>query len=264
MLHKQDHREYTIKSVSHAVEILEILSELQAGLSLMQLADRLKLSRNKTFRLMSTLSETGLVEQNSDSGVYRLGASSIALGQKFLKNSSVVNYAHPVIEELARKHGEAVYMSVIREDEVLFLDMADCDQQVKAAPFLGCRLPFFTNAAGKAMKALDSRDMLERFFNRRERKKPGAPDLTLLVSELDEIRTQGVAVDKHGLGDDIISVAVAVRDYAGKVVCAITLIGPSFRLFSERLENEIIPSLKLSGEQLSGRFGYLPVHAVTS
>ena len=45
--------------------------------------------------------------------------------------------------------------------------MVDCDQQVKATPLLGERFPFFTNAAGKVMKALDSRDMLERVFKRR-------------------------------------------------------------------------------------------------
>lgn len=259
MQNKPEHPEYTVKSVSYAVEILEILAELHAGLSLVQLANRFEISKNKVFRLMSTLCETGLVERDPETGVYRLGACSVALGQKFLMNSSVVNYAHPIIEQLARKHGEAVYMSVIREEEVLFLDMVDCDQQVKAASLLGRRFPFFTNAAGKVMKALDSRDMLERIFNRRGRKRVEAPDLGVLASELEEIRSKGVAVDSDGLGDGVISVAVAVRDYAGKVVCAITLIGPSFRMLSERLEKEIIPSLKEGADVLSGRFGYMPV-----
>ena len=38
-----------------------------------------------------------------------------------------------------------------------------------------------------------------------------------LASELEEIRSKGVAVDSNGLGEGVISVAVAVRDYAGKV-----------------------------------------------
>jgi DNA-binding IclR family transcriptional regulator len=255
---KPEHPEYTVKAVSYALAILELLAEHPTGLSLMQLADRFELSRNKTFRLMTTLCETGLVERDADTGMYRLGACSVALGQKFLMNSSVVNYAHPVIENLARKHGEAVYMSVIRDDEVLFLDMVDFDQQVKLNPLLGRRFPFFTNAAGKVMKALDSRDLLERIMSRRGRRKAGAPDLNHLASELEEIRSRGVAVDSGGLGEGVISVAVAVRDYAGKAVCAITLIGPSFRLLSDRLEKEIIPSLKEGADLLSGRFGYLP------
>jgi DNA-binding IclR family transcriptional regulator len=120
---------------------------------------------------------------------------------------------------------------------------------------VGKKYPFFTNAAGKAMKALDSRDLLEKMFRKRG-KKDGLADLESLESELDEIRSKGVAVDCGALGEGIISVAVAVRDYAGKVVGAITMLGPAFRMLTERLENEIIPSLIEGAEALSGKFGY--------
>ena len=207
---------------------------------------------------MSTLCERGLVERDSEAGAYQLGISSVALAQNLLKHSSVVNYAHPIMEVLARKHDEAVYMTVIKDDEVLFLDMVDCEQQVKATPMVGRRFPFFTNAAGKVMKALDSRDLLDK-FSMKQGKKGGGPDMEILASELNEIRSKGVAVDCGGLGEGIISVAVVVRDYAGKVVGAITMLGPSFRMLTERLENEIIPSLLEGGEMLSEKFGFARV-----
>jgi len=257
MARKVEDNNYTLKCVDNAFYILESLAEHQAGYSLMQLADRLVLSRNKTYRLLCTLCEKGLVERDEITGVYQLGIYSVVLGQKFIMNANVVNYAHPIIEELARKHGEAVYMSVINGDEVLFLDMVDCEQQVKATSLIGKRFPFFTNAAGKVMKALDSRDLLEKVF-KRQRQRGFAPDFDCLETEMQDIRTRGVAIDCGGLGEGIISVAVAVRDYAGKVVGAITMIGPSFRLFTERLETEIIPSLIEGGELLSEKFGYAP------
>lgn len=261
MANKGEHPEYIMKSVSCAFEILEMLTDSPAGLSLMQLAERFELTRNKTFRLMATLCDTGLVERDQESSLYRLGACSLALGQKFLMNSSMINYAHPIIEQLARKHGEAVYMSVIKDDDVLFIDMVDSNQQVKASSLLGRRFPSLTNAAGKVIKALDSRDMLERFFNRRGRKRMSAVDVSNLATELEGIRSKGVAVYSNDLGDGIISVAVAVRDYAGKAVCAITLIGPSFRMLAGRLENEIIPSMLAGAEELSMKFGYTPAYA---
>lgn len=244
---------YTVKSVDKAIQLLEILSDYQPGYSVIELAEQTGLNRNKTFRLLSTLCDKGLVDRDASLGIYQLGIYSVALGQKFIKNANVVNFAHPIIEELARKHGEAVYMSVIKDDEVLFLDMADCDQQVKASPLIGRRFPFFTNAAGKVMKSFDSRDLLERLL-----KKKGAHELENLDRELNEIRAKGVAVDKGGLGEGIISVAVAIRDYTGKVIGAITLIGPSFRMLAGRIEQEIIPSLIEEGGVLSGKFGYAP------
>ncbi len=247
--------DYTVQNVSKALELLEVLAESPERLTLPSLAERVGLSRNKTYRLLATLNDTGLVERDVLSGAYQLGAYTVALGQKLLQSSNLVSYAHPILEELARKHDEAVYMTVIKDNDVLFLNMVDCRQQIKAAPFVGRKFPFFTTAAGKVMKAVDSRDLLEKLCMRDRRR---APDLETLASELQEIRARGVAVDNGGLGEGIISVAVAVRDYAGKVVGAITMLGPSFRMFAERIENEIIPSLREGADLLSARFGYAP------
>lgn len=159
------------------------------------------------------------------------------------------------MEKLAREYDEAVYLTVIKDNEVLFLNMVDCDQQIKAEPLVGRKFPFFTNAAGKVMKALDSWDLLEKLCKRDERS-VRRPNMGELASELQEIRTSGVAVDIGGLGEGIISVAVAVRDYAGKVVGALTMLGPSVRMLAERIDNEIIPSLQEGAELLSQRFGY--------
>lgn len=147
-------------------------------------------------------------------------------------------------------------MTVLTGDDVMFLDMVDCGQKVKAAPLIGRRFPFFSNAPGKIIKALESRDM-ERIFKKGRRGKPIC-DLRTLESELVDIRRRGVAVDCNGLGDGVIGVAVAVRDYAGKVIGAITLLGPSFRMLTERLENEIVPSLIEGAAMISEKFGYSP------
>ncbi|HLO25133.1 MAG TPA: IclR family transcriptional regulator [Geobacteraceae bacterium] len=246
---------YTVQTVRKAFELLQVLAEAPDAPSLAQLSLKVGLSRNKTFRLLATLNEMGLVDRESVAGNYQLGAYSTALAQKLLKGSSVINYAHPIMEELVRKHDEAVYMTVIQEDKVLFVDMVDCFQQIKAAPLVGKSYPFFTNAAGKVMKALDSRDLLEKFFKNTGRRN-NVPDLDRLESELQEIRSTGVAVDSGGFGEGISSVAVAVRDYAGKVVGAITMLGPSFRMLAGRLESEIIPSMLEGAELLSEKFGY--------
>ena len=251
---------YSVKSVKNALEVLEILAEYEYGVHLGELATKLKLSLNCTFRIMKTLAEKGLVEYDQQQGLYRLGAFSATLAQKLLKSISVVSYAHPVLEELVRRHDETAYMTVIKDNDVLFLDMVDCGHPIKASSLVGRRLPFFTNAAGKVMRALDSRDLLEKLIKKSGRHKK-MPDMEELDAELQQIRRSGVAIDREGLGEGIISVAVAVRDYAGKVVGAITLIGPSFRLLADRLDNEIIPSMQEEAEMLSMKFGYTRAYA---
>lgn len=255
MVMARDKSAYVVQSVEHALDILEILAADPAGCSVQHIATRLSVSRNKAFRLVATLEDRGMVVRDDLSGNCRIGLATVEMAQKLINSVHLVRLAHPVMEALARRHDEAVYLTVLQGDEVLFLDMVDSGQSIKAASLVGRRFPFFTNAAGKALKALESIDVVERFF-RRHRKKECRVDLDALEHELETIRIKGVAIDVNGLGDGLVGVAVAVRDYAGKVVAAITLLGPSFRMLADRLEEEIVPSLLEGAEMLSLKFGY--------
>jgi DNA-binding IclR family transcriptional regulator len=231
---------YSVQSVENALDILESLADDSVDSTLPSLAEKLGIR---------------LVQREEHSGVYRIGLNTVGLAQRFIKGASLIKHAHPVMEELARRHDEAVYLTVLMGEDVLFLDMVDCAQSVKAAPLVGKKFPFFTNAAGKVIKALESGDLLEKFL-RKSKRKLAPEELQRLESEIDEIRRKGVAVDCGGLGEGIIGVAVAVKDYAGKVVGAITVLGPAFRLLTDRVENEIVPSLLEGAEMLSMKFGY--------
>jgi DNA-binding IclR family transcriptional regulator len=250
---------YTHLAVNKAFEVLEYLSESPTDATLQMIATKVSMTRNKTSRLLATLCDNGLLEQDKPSGSYLLGVNAFSLAQKLVRNSSVISLAHPVIEQLAKKHGEAVYMAVIKGDDVLFLDMADCDQKIKAISLIGKSFPLLGNAAGKVMKALESTESIEWLINKKRSKNKDLAGSESLLSELSEIRSNGgVAVDSEGLGEGIISVAVAVKDYAGHVIGAITMLGPSFRFLKERIEKEIIPSLIEGAALASEKFGYMP------
>lgn len=251
---------YSVQAVVKAFDLLETLAAEDSSPTVPLLANKLDLSRNKVFRLLATLEEKNLVERDEVTGVYRLGIHAFEMAQHILKSASLIRLAHPVMEELARKHDEAIYITVLNNDEVLFLDMVDSFQQIKTVPLVGRRFPFFTNAAGKAIKAMSSSDVLEKFGKRRL-SKAGIVDVKQLEQELDDIRKRGVAVDNGGLGEGICAVAVAIKDYAGKVVGALTLLAPSFRMLQDRVEQEIIPSMLAGAEELSMKFGYAKIHA---
>lgn len=247
---------YSIQAVVKAIELLEYLSQDGSSTTVPMLTSKLNISSNKVYRLLATLEDKGLVEHNIESGTYKLGLQAFEMSQHILKSDNLIRLAHPVLVELVRKLDEAVYITVMINDEVLFLDMVDSFQQIKPVDLCGRRFPFFTNAAGKVIKSVSSIDLF-----RKGSKDRGIPHLKKLENELDEIRKKGVAVDFGGLGEGICAVAVVVRDYGGAVVGALTLLAPSFRMLQGRLENEIIPSMLAGAEQLSMKFGYSRVYA---
>ncbi len=246
---------YSVQAVVKAIDLLETLAQ-DSSSTLSALEKKLELSRNKIFRLLATLEDKGLVEHDKESGSYCLGTQSFAMAQHILKSDNLIRMAHPIMVELARKLDEAVYITVMSNNDVLFLDMVDSFQQIKAVDLVGQRFPFFTNAAGKVLKSVGSIDLFGRAG-----KKRGIKDFHQLEMELDEIRRTGVAVDFNGLGEGICTVAVAIRDYAGKVIGALTLLAPSFRMLQERLEKEVIPCMIEGAEALSMKFGYSRAYA---
>lgn len=247
--------QYSVQAVVKTIDLINSLAGEQDA-TLAVLADKLSLNRNKTYRLLATLEEKGLVERDEVNHTYHLGMTAFEMAQHIMKCSSLIKIAHPVMEELAQKLGEAVYITVLSNDEVLFLDMVDSVQQVKAADLVGKRFPFFTNAAGKVIKSLSSTDFLSRGRRRRD-----IPDPEALENELLEIRRRGFAVDFNGVGDGLCAVAVAIRDYAGKVICSLTVLAPAFRMIQDRLEKEVIPSMLEGADALSSKFGYAPMTA---
>lgn len=242
---------YSVQAVVKAIDLLEALAQGGESPSIVALEKKLGLSHNKAFRLLATLEDKGLVERNKVNNTYSLGLQAFEMAQHILKSDNLIRMAHPIMVELARKLDEAVYFTVASNNEVLFLDMVDSFQQIKTADLVGKRFPFFTNAAGKVIKSVSSIDLFGRAG-----KKNGVKDAQQLEVELDEIRRKGVAVDFNGLGDGICTVAVVIRDYAGKVVGALTLLAPSFRMLQDRLEKVVIPCMLEGGELLSMKFGY--------
>lgn len=248
--------------VVKAIDLLQALASDERAATVPRLSKVMKLNRKKTVELLDTLEAKGLIERDA-LGTYHLGLHSFSMAQNILKNANLIRIVHPVMESLSRKHEETVCFTVLDHDEVFFLDVVDSFQQIRGSEMVGRRFPFFTNAAGKAIKSLSSLDLLGRMPGRRKKHQtlPDQQQLHQLEQELDEIRRKGIAIDVGGFADGVCTVAVAIRDYAGKVVGALTMLVPSIRLVSERLEQEIIPSMLEGAELLSGQFGYTRAYA---
>lgn len=251
----RESRSSTLASIDKALELFQLIAVSDEPKNLTVLAQQIGLTTSKTLGLLNLLVNKGFVEYDKTFRHYTAGIQSIRLSQAVMNNQNLLKYAKPVMQNLEMEHDEAIYMAVLKQTEVVFLDMVDTEQPIKTTPLIGQAFPFFTNAAGKVIMAFESRDYLQNYLVRVGRKRPEV-NVTAFQEELVTIRDTGVAIDVGGLGDNIISVAVAIKDYAGTVLGALTLIAPAFRVLGERLEQEIIPSMLENAQMLSSRFGY--------
>jgi DNA-binding IclR family transcriptional regulator len=243
---------YSIHSVENALDLLEVLSEETDEFRISHLSEKLNMNKTSVFRLLATFENRGYVEREEASGKYRLGLSMYEMSQKFLSRMRLLHKSRPAMEQMVRQCNETAYLVVRRHDEVLFLDMVESAQKVKIVSLVGRRFPLASTAAGKVFITFGENSGTDE--KGRAAKAAPAP---AVAEELAAIRHGGVCIDQHGVGEGITCAAVPLYNGNGEMAGVLALLGPDFRMPAEKLEHQLLPLLKETGEIISSKLGYL-------
>lgn len=255
---KKDKTNYLIKTVLNSLELLDAFKGEKSELGVSELSKILKLHKNKIFRLLATLEYMGYIEQDPFTENYRLGLKSLELGQSFIHHLRLLSIAKPVLKELVDKLKESAYVGVIREKNVIYLDIIEADQVLKVASRVGNMLPIYATAIGKSQIAFESKENVEKLLP--EKLSPFTKNTITnkenLFKELEKIKKQGYAIDNEELDDGIICIGAPLRDYTTHIIGGISISAPLIRTTPERLKNIIIPLTVDASNTISGKLGY--------
>lgn len=243
--------DYAVHSVENALDLIDAICDEGGEARVSRLSERLGMNKASVFRLLATFESRGFVERSDDSLKYRLGLSAYEMGQKIIARMGMLRKARPTMDRLARQCNESVYFVVRRGSEVLMLDMVDSAQQVKVMSLIGVRFPM-TTAAGQIFLAFEG-DSGGQGRNRKD--DPGVPEQVL--SEREAIRSRGFCLDEQGFGAGVSCLAVPLLNGKGDAIAALAILGPAFRMTSERIEAELVPPLREAGAAISAGLGYL-------
>lgn len=247
---------------------LAILAHLGAGEAptVVELMDRLDLSRSATFRILGVLRDHGLVRWDSSSSArITLGDSAILLGMTALAQSDVWEVARHRIRALAEETGEAALMAVVDGGEVVYVAHEDRSSHVVGVRrLLGVRRPLEVTSLGKAYAAaLPPADVealipLLGFV-------PGTPttitDAASFRAELAATRARGYAIDDGEQDPDVMCFGAAILDHREMPVYAISIAGPRERI--EPHSAELSARVMSTAREISLRLGCPPTAYTT-
>ncbi len=226
-----------VRSVDRAASLLLALGEFQGEAGVTELARRLELHKSTASRLLSTLQKRGLVEQDGDSGKYRLGLVVIRLAEHAERTLDLRAIALPELERLARLTHETAGLGVLDADQVRFVAQADGPSLIAVGDWTGRASTLHANASGKVLLAsLAEREVLRivrlgliRYTERT------LMEIEPLLADLARARRRGYATSASELENGLNAVAAPVRDARGQVIAAVEVWGPAFRLSPRRL-----------------------------
>ena len=201
--------EVKVKSLQKALEILNCFTK-KSSWGVTEISEQLDLNKSNVHNILTTFKAMGYLDQDDESGRYKLGLSVYSLCYSLGQNLSIGSVAAPYLQELADMAGERVYLAQMH-----------------------------CTGLGKAMLAYLP-DEKQRAYA--ARKLEAYTDYTItdgdaLLKELREIRQRGYAIDnmEHEFGVKCVAVPVLGRN--GQVVAGVSISGPSLRFYDERIQS---------------------------
>lgn len=256
----QEVRKKYSQSVDRALDVLECFRPGEEENGISELSRRLQLSPSIVQRLVATLTRRGYLSRCENTRKYRLGIKNWELGCLSISHFGIRDLARPHLEELARKSGETVHLSILDQEtnSIIYIDKIEGDQPVRAYTYLGGRAPAYCVATGKAILAYQSESVFKKILGRSLQ---GFTSSTItrpseIQKHLEIVRKEGYASNRGEWRKDVGGIAAPIFDYTNRAVAAVGVTAPVSRLSLKRFQ-EVLPLVKETALRISRDLGYL-------
>lgn len=252
---------YKIDALARGLEILALFTSEKPSLNLTEIVTSTQINKSTAFRILSTLELLGYLERDPDTRYYQPGLKVLQLGFTALNSLDLAQIAQPYLKSLSDEIGETTNMAIRDGKEIVYVARNATWHIIGVNVHRGSRAPVYCTSMGKAQLIDLSQQELHNLLGEGPYSKMG-PDtiqyLKDLLVELEKIRRQGYAVNDQELAGGLRSVAAPIRDAQGKIIAAINISMPGFRITREELEGRLAPKVMETARLISTSLGAPP------
>jgi IclR family acetate operon transcriptional repressor len=249
------------QTLAKGLVLLERVSAMQGalGVGLLDLARSLGWHKSTTHRLLATLVSTGYVQQDPESGRYRLGLKAFDLGAAYTRDLELRREAAPVLNATQAETGQSVSLVILEPAtrEVIFIDRVEGTHPLRMHTYIGMRFPANCTASGKAIMAYLPEPELELLVagTLLARTNLSRTTAATLYAELPSIRQRGYATDDQENAEGVRCVAAPIFDHTGVPVAALSVSGPAIQIPVSHF-SRLGTTARQAAETISRQLGY--------
>ena len=228
-----------VQSVDRAVTVMEFLSR-NGWSGVTEIANELDIHKSTAYRLLITLRDRGLVEQDAATEKYRLGFGLVLLASAVRADLDILRCARPICEHLSEQARETVTVAILERDDAVVIHQTISRASALNVDWTGRHTPLHATAAGKIFLAHMAEDQRRRLLRRPLQRftKNTIVDPAVLRDHIQTIQDKGYAYTVEELEVGLNAVGAPIRCAEGAVVGAVSVSGPAFRL-----PNDYIPKV---------------------
>ncbi len=254
-----------IQSIEVGGQLLHALAHAGRPLPLKDLAAAAGMAAAKAHPYLVSLGKIGLVEQDRSSGRYGLGPLALQLGLISLQQADPVRVATPLIDDLAQACGHTVAMAVWGTQGPTIVRLAESPAAVYINMRHGTVVSITGTATGQVFAAWLGEALVRPLYEA-ERRAAGAAGAAgagnklaswaqFNKTTLAEVRAQGLARSDGTALPGVSALAAPVLDHSGRIVLALTTIGPTAAL-DTHWHGALAGMLRRTAAAASARLGW--------
>lgn len=241
------------------MQILNAFNNARQIYSLAQLSETLNLPRPTVLRLCSTLLSYGFLRQDPLSKQYSLGTRVFELAGSVSDSFSLRKIASPYLKILQAKLGKTIFLGVLENDELLYIDkIDDPTNPISFTSNVGMRRPPYWGMMGQVLMAYLPGSEIKRILQRNPLTVVTKKSITRkeeFLKWLSQVRKQGFVIDVETALDGITGVAAPVFDHTGMAIAGVGVAFISSSASTKELKS-IVKDVTKTALTISKEMGY--------
>lgn len=249
-----------LRSFKKVFLLLDAFTPEMPEWSLADLTRKVNIPKPTVHHIMMTLIEGGWIDRHPETKKFRLGARLWEKGWLAINQIGVRDVARPFVEALVQECGETVRLAILDTADprwVIYVDRVESRHAVRADSNGAVRAPSYSVATGKAMLAHHGEIVKKMLARPLRSHTPGTlTDPAALLKDLALTRERGYSLNQSEFRTDVVGVAAAIRDHAGRAIAAVGISGPAYRL-GAAVVRRIAPAVVSTAQEISRRMGFV-------
>lgn len=247
-----------INSIVRAIDILDLYNHQKTELGISEIASRLGIYKSTVHRIVSTLEWKGILEKNPENCKYKLGLKLYKIGVLARDENELIAVSMPHLENITNICGETSNLVIMDGSMSVYLSQQTSDKMVRIFTKVGARVFPHCNAAGKVLLSDMGEEEIEEIILTNGF--PRYTDHTItdkekLIEELKNVKMNGYAIDHEEREEGVMCVAAPIRDKSKRVIAAVSVSGPKYRIEELKLQ-ELIELVKNKADEISKQLGF--------
>jgi len=248
---------YSAPALEKGLDIMELLADAETGLTITEIAERLKRRMGELFRIIVVLERRGWLRKHAESARYYVSYHVLQVAHRGTPTHTLTAVAGPVMHELSTRIDQSCHL-VVRSgiQGLVILRQENQRRHANLSVRLGAVIELVASCSGHVLLA---------YLNPAEREpvlqltpRPRGTSRARLDATLEKVRKRGYEIHPSPITAGVTDISVPVRGFDGQVVAALTV--PYLHVLDDSLPTGVEETRRLLGEaagQISQGLGWV-------